>query len=207
MPETRRFGLAQVLLFLAVLAAAAGARTWYLCVCADNANRDGPLQVQDARRPLPLPPGTELRGRPAPTELDALVHNLKEHNWFGSLAPFTAAEERTAHTAPGYPWLLSLLERAPIDLGPTERTVRWVQCVLGSLTAGLYFLFAFVAFRSTPVALLAGLFGALHPFWIINTAAIDDGVLATFLLALALFLGSSGGQSGGALTSLLYGLT
>jgi hypothetical protein len=78
--------------------------------------------------------------------------------------------------------------------------------VLGSLTAGLYFLFALLAFRSRAVAVLAGLFAALHPFWIISTAEIDDGVLTTFLLALTLFLGASGGQFGGALTSLLYGL-
>jgi hypothetical protein len=206
MSETRRFGLAELLLLLIVLAVAAGARACYLCACADNANSDGPLQVQDARPPLALPPQTELRGRPSPTELDALVHNLKEYNWFGSLAPFAAVEERTAHTSPGYPWLLALLARAPLDLGPTDRTARWIQCGLGSLTAGLYFLFALAAFRSRLVALLAGLLGALHPFWIINTAEIDDGVLATFLLAVVLFLGAHAGQSGGALTSLLYGL-
>jgi hypothetical protein len=48
---------------------------------------------------------------------------------------------------------------------------------------------------------------ALHPFWIVNSAAIDDGTLTVFLLALALFFGSRAGVAGGALTSLLFGLS
>jgi hypothetical protein len=95
----------------------------------------------------------------------------------------------------------------PINLGPADRAVRWAQCGLGSLTAGLYGLFAWAAFRSRLVTALAGFLGALHPFGIVSTAEIDDGVLAAFLLAAALFLGASAGQWGGAATALLYGLT
>lgn len=207
MAEPRRFGIADVLLLLLIVAVAGGARAWYLWVCADAGSLDAPLRVQDPRPGLALPAGAELRGKINPTELDALVHNLKEHSWYGSLAPFAGAEEQTAHTAPGYPWLLSLLERSPLDLGPVDRTVRWVQCGLGALTAGLYFLFALIAFRSLAVAVLAGLLCALHPFWIFNTAEIDDGALTAFLLGLVLFLGARGGQRGGPLTGLLYGLT
>jgi len=74
------------------------------------------------------------------------------------------------------------------------------------LTAALYFLFARRAFNSLLVGSLAGLLAAVHPFWIVNTAEINDGVLATFLLAAGLFLGVRGGHQGGALTSLVFGL-
>ena len=207
MAYTRRFGGQEVLLLLGVLAVAAGARAWYVAGCADNAQTAGPLLVQDPSPELAgLPAGTDMHGRTPPTEQDALVANLKEHQWFGSLAPLAGREERTAHVAPGYPWLLSLLERSPVDLGPPDRAVRWIQVGLGTLTAAFYFVFALRAFASRLVAFLAGLFCALHPFWIINTAAINDGTLAAFLLAASLFLGARGAQSGAPFTSLLYGL-
>ena len=77
---------------------------------------------------------------------------------------------------------------------------------LGSLTAGCYFFFARRAFHNTIIATLAGLLCAFHPFWIVNTAELNDGVLASFLLALCLLLGTIGGRSGGALTSLAFGI-
>ena len=147
-----------------------------------------------------------LHGRAAPTEQDALIHNLKEHQWFGSLAPLTNSEERTAHTAPGYPWLLALLERSPVDLGQIDQVVRWLQAALGALTAGFYFLFARRAFGNRLVSTLAGALCALHPYWIISTAELNDGVLAAFLLATAIYFGACGGQDGGPFTSFLYGL-
>jgi 4-amino-4-deoxy-L-arabinose transferase-like glycosyltransferase len=70
----------------------------------------------------------------------------------------------------------------------------------------LYFLFARRAFSSRAVAVLTGVLCALHPFWIIDTAAKADGVAATFLLALALFLAVRARQTSGPLSSLLYGL-
>src|SRR5262249_32896665 len=85
--------------------------------------------------------------------------------------------------------------------------MRWVQAGLGALTAGLYFLFARRAFRSLAVGTVAGLFAALHPFWVLDTASLNDGTLTAFLLALALFLGATALQTGGAFASLLYGLT
>src|SRR5262249_47372374 len=107
---------------------------------------------------------------------------------------------------PGFPVLLMLLENAPLDLGPAERTLRWLQVILGTLTAGCYFLFARRAFQSLLVATLAGLFCALHPFWIFSTAEPEDGVVTSFLLGVCLALGARGGQIGGPLTSWLYGL-
>jgi 4-amino-4-deoxy-L-arabinose transferase-like glycosyltransferase len=188
MTQERRFGAADLLLLALVLAAAAGARAGYLWGCADGGRSGGPLLVQDR-----------------PAELDALVRNLRENGTFAGPAPFAAGEEQTAHVAPGYPLLLAGLARLA---GPAalDSTVRWVQCGLGALTAGLYFLFARRVFGSPAVATLAGLFAALHPFWVIGTAAVADGTLASFLLALALFLGVRAVQTAGPFESILYGL-
>ncbi len=206
MAYIRRFTLVDLILLVLVLGAAAGARAAYLGLCADGGRNGGPLRVEEPSPTLTgLPPETTLRDRKEPTELDALVHNLTEHNWFGSLAPFAAGEEQTAHVSPGYPWLLAYLSRMT-GLAGLDRAVRWVQCGLGSLTAGLYFLFARRAFRHRGVAALAGLLCAVHPFWVIDTASLTDGVLSSFLLALSLVLGARAGQVGGPFFSLLYGL-
>jgi 4-amino-4-deoxy-L-arabinose transferase-like glycosyltransferase len=189
MTEERRFGAADLLLLVLVVAAAAGARAGYLWSCADSGRTGGPLLVQDR-----------------PAELDVLVRNLKEHGRFAGPAPFAAGEEVTAHVAPGYPYLLSGLARL-VDPAALDSTVRWVQCGLGALTAGLYFLFARRVFGNLTVATLAGLFGAFHPFWVIDTAAVADGTLAGFLLALALLLGVRAVQTSGPFASLLFGLT
>ncbi|HVS37150.1 MAG TPA: hypothetical protein VMS17_16430, partial [Gemmataceae bacterium] len=102
--------------------------------------------------------------------------------------------------------LLGLLGRAVADEQQRELIVRWSQCGLGALTAGLYFLFARRAFRSMTAGLLTGLLCALYPFWVVNTAAIDDGVLATFLVSLVLFTGARASQTGGPFSSVIYGL-
>src|ERR1700738_5015385 len=136
MSEARRFSTGDLVLFLLILASAAGARAWYLSVCANGGLTEEPLQVQDPSPLLTgLPPNTEMHGHTPPTEMDALIHNLKESNWFGRLAPLANVEEQTAHVSPGYPWLVALLERSPLDVGPIDRTIRWIQCGLGALTA------------------------------------------------------------------------
>jgi 4-amino-4-deoxy-L-arabinose transferase-like glycosyltransferase len=187
MTEIPRFRALDLILLLLVLAVAGGVRAGYLKACADNGYNAGPFRVQDDRS----------------GDIQPLVDNLIEFQWFGGFAPFAKVEEQTAHTSPGYPWLLALLARLPSYLPPT---VRWIQCGLGALTAALYFLFARRAFRSRFVGLLAGLFCALHPFWVISTAELTDGVLTSFLLAATLFLGARTVQAGGYVTSLLYGL-
>src|SRR5262249_34579680 len=112
MSDLRRFGLVDLVVLVLVVGAALGTRGWYLWQCADSGQSSGPLRVQDPQPVLKeLPPGTTFRGHSPPTELDALVQNLTEHQWYGSLAPFAAQEEQTAHVAPGYPWLLAMLER------------------------------------------------------------------------------------------------
>lgn len=117
------------------------------------------------------------------------------------------AQEETPHHAPGYPWLLALLQRAPVNLEPLDQTVRWIQCALGTLAVGFTFLFARRAFASRVVAGLAGVLAAVHPFWIVNTAELNDGVLTAFLLMACLYMGSRAGQAGGVWTSLVYGLS
>jgi hypothetical protein len=207
MATIRRLNLADLIAFVLIVAAAAGARVWYLNTAADSAATGGPLRMQDAQAVAPPEAGKEIRGRTAGTELDVLADNLKRENKLIGRPPFSASPEETAHIAPGYPYFLSLLDRFSSDADKADQLTRWVQAGLGAITAGLYYLIAVLAFRSRLVGVLAGLFAVLHPFWIVSAAAIDDGALATFLLALVLFLGTRGSVSGGVLTSLLYGLS
>ncbi len=208
MLDPRRFRLLDLIPFLLVLATAAGARVGYLMTYADNGGSPGPWLVQDPSPVLALPPGITMHSQTRITEQDALIHNVREHRWFGSLAPFAPAEERTAHDSPGYPWLVGELEHLiSDDTGNADRIVRWLQCVLGTLTAGLYYLVARRAFPGRVVAILTGLFAALYPFWVVNTAALADGVLATFLLGLCLWLGVRANQVEGAGTCFLFGLS
>jgi hypothetical protein len=207
MPAVRRFGPLDFVALLIVLAVAGTARVGYLIVYCDSAANAGPLAVEDVSPVLDdLPPGTKLRGREHATELDALIHNVKENNWFGSFAPFSAREEATAHVAPGYAYLLGFAARyAPEE--SFDRLVRWTQAGLGTLTALFVFLFGRRVFRSLFVGTLAGLFMAAWPFAVIDTAALADGTLATFLLSAGLWLGARAGTTGGPLASLLFGLT
>jgi hypothetical protein len=224
MAELRRFGLADFVLLLLIIALAGGARAGYLWKCCDSGRTPGPLRVQDertARGNGPAKPETRpLAGYGPLTELDELVEGVQNRFSFSSRTPLSPNEqEATAHASPGYPWVLGLLARyaAPVRTQPGEKEklernpnfdlwVRWGQCGLGTLTAALYFLFARRAFGSLFVATLTGIFCALHPFWVIDTATIDDGVLATFVLAAALFFGVRGVQASGAFSSLLHGL-
>ncbi len=215
MTPSRPFRLADFLLLLGVLVVAAGVRIGYLVAFAAGGSSSGPLVVQEPSPMLDYG-DTAMRGRTPPTELDALAHHVAEDGWFGSRAPLAyqfdpekdstvRKEEETGHVAPGYPWMLGTLSRW-MSADEADALARWLQCVGGSLTAGLYFLFARRVFDSRLVATLAGALTALHPFWIINTAGINDGTATAFLLGLLLFLGSIAGQTGGAFSSLLYGL-
>jgi 4-amino-4-deoxy-L-arabinose transferase-like glycosyltransferase len=194
----RRFASGDMLLVLVVLLVAGGVRFWYLSACCGNGENGGPLQVQDA--------SPQLATDPPISEMSALIGNLKDNHSFSSLAPLAHAEEATAHISPGYPWLLYWMERSPVNLGSGERTMRWVQALLGTLTAMLYYLFTLRAFGSRLAALLAGLLCAVHPFWIVNIAEINDGVISSFLLAASLALGARASQEGSPFSGLLFGL-
>jgi 4-amino-4-deoxy-L-arabinose transferase-like glycosyltransferase len=188
MAEMRRLTLADGLLLAAIVALAAGTRAGYLISCAANAQNAGPLRVETS-----------------PSELETLVDNIRTSQRFVSRPPFAAEEQETAHLSPGYPWLMAMVGKL-VDPAALPSTMRWLQCALGALTAGLYFLFARRAFQSRIVATLTGFLCALHPFWILDTAALADGATATFLLALVLFCGARANQTSGPLSSLLYGL-
>jgi 4-amino-4-deoxy-L-arabinose transferase-like glycosyltransferase len=197
MTPIRRFGAVDFVLFLYIVLLAGGIRAGYLMLSAGNGHNPGPFLVQDSGPPSP--------GSNSETDLQTLTRNIKEKNSFSSMAPLASVEEDTAHASPGYPYLLGTLARF-VAGDQFDLIVRWGQCGLGALTAGLYYLFARRAFRSLAVGVLAGTLCALHPFWIVNTAAVDDGVVASFLLALVLFVGARASETGGPFTSLLYGL-
>jgi hypothetical protein len=207
MPDGPRFGWLPLLFLMLVLAVAGSVRSWYLCVCVENAYGPTPLAVQDAPQPHAAPGAPAPTFRKAPNELDTLAHNIAEDQWFGTVAPLSSGVEYSAHTAPGYPWLLAQVLRATPEPAQALHVVRWAQAFLGAMAAGLYFLFAWRAFGSLTVAVLTGLFCAVHPFWVVNTAEIADGTVTTFLLALALFLGSVAVRPGAAFSSLLFGLS
>jgi hypothetical protein len=204
MTDLRRFGVADTALLVLVLALAGGARAGYLIKLCDKGQTAGPLRVQDVRPPSP--------GAGGRTELQEIIEGLRTSNAYRSRAAVQTPGQLvdTARIAPGYPWVVGLLARV-VDRDGTdnerlETYVRWGQCALGTLTAGLYFLFARRAFGNLFVAALTGIFCAVHPFWVINTATIDDGVLASFLLSTVLFFAVRGVQASGAFSSLLYGL-
>jgi hypothetical protein len=196
------FGIRDVLMLVGVLALALTARAGYLLTCADDPRQPPPLQVQDAQTAITL----DHAARILTTDRDQLVDNVRDHHWFGSQAPLADLEEKTAHVSPGYPWLISWLASWQNDAAVTTGIVRWAQCTLGVLTAGLYFLFARLLFGSSFVGFLAGLLTAIHPFWIANIAEIQDGTLASFLLACCLTLGTAASQRGRPAASLFFGL-
>lgn len=189
MNTSPRFGFGDLLLFLLILIGAGAIRGWYVYSCCQQGTTEGPFQVQDDWS----------------TERDELVKNLKTGD-FSARAPLAPGVEKTAHAGYLYPMLLANLDRAANDLGVTYQRVRWLQVALGALAASFYFLIGRRAFHSRFVGFIAGILAALNPYWIINTAEVNDGVVTTFLLALALLLGVRAGQIGGALTSILYGL-
>jgi hypothetical protein len=199
MNETPRFGILDLICLLLVVGGAAGLRAGYVAHYAGAGPHDTVFVVQGDGPTRAMPGETGL----ARSELHDLANHLREERWFGCLTPLSDRAEETADVAPGYPWLLSLAGRVQDE---PAMLVRWVQCGLGALTVLCYFFFARRAFASTLAATLAGLLGAIYPFWIINTAELADGVVVTFLLAAALALGTRGSQTGGAFTSFLFGV-
>lgn len=186
MKELPRFGIGWTLGLLLVVAVAAAARAGYLMVATENGVKSPALVVQ----------GPDA-------DLEALIKNVESQHWFASKAPLAEQEEETAHVAPGYAWFVAGLGQIGIDQG---QAVRWTQAALGTLAAVACFFFARRAFHCLGAALLAGLFTAVHPYWVFATAEIADGTLASFLLAACLAAGTRGSQVGGAFTSLLFGL-
>jgi 4-amino-4-deoxy-L-arabinose transferase-like glycosyltransferase len=171
---------------LLVLATAAGTRSWYLLECGNGGHGVAAIKVQ-GKSP----------------HLDGLVARFGEERELRGGAPLTRSEELTAHQAPGFVLLRGLLA-ATLESG--DMVLRWLHVVLGTLTVGCYCLFARRAFHHTLIAFIAGLLAAVHPFWVLNTAELTDGVLVSFLLSVCLLLGTRGMQQGGGFTGLLFGL-
>ncbi len=151
---------------------------------------------------------------PDKTEIDQLVDNLKKDGLAGFVAKTPLGpdkEEPTAHVSPLYPLMRAGLEKLAEDYKESisfskGSAVRYVQMVLGALTCLCYYLVAWRAFgQHQLLALIVGLATAFYPFWIINTGELEDGVLASFLLAWSLSLGVYVGQKGGIIRSFLLG--
>jgi 4-amino-4-deoxy-L-arabinose transferase-like glycosyltransferase len=191
--------------FLLCQTLAAILRLGYLAAYADGGQTAGPLQVADPPPTVPVVAGVKPRGQDNPTEFDELVHHERFDGAFTCRAPFAEQPEVTAHVAPAYPWLLGQAGRLSFLPDPPDRWLRWGQAVLGSVTVGLYYLFARVAFRSKLVAGLVGFLCAINPAWVVEPATLSEGPLAAFLLALCLFSGMRGGTEGGVVHALFVG--
>lgn len=153
---------------------------------------------------------------PQKYELDQLVENLKQNGieqGFSTRAPLGPdKDELTAHRAPLYPVVRAGVEyqaeqwKETLPFTPAS-AMRWLQLLMGGLTCLFYYIIAWRAFgQHQLLALAVGIGTAIYPFWIINVAELEDGVLTTFLLAWSLCLGVGAGQRGGLLRSALFGL-
>src|SRR6516225_8287291 len=124
MADLRRFGFADFLLLVLVVALAGAARAGYLMTCCDNGRSPGPLLVQDPRFSFGggsvgsdldtgLSGRTRSSGKPAnndsagplagfggETDLDDLVASIKsaksfDLDTFSSRSPFSRGKERS----------------------------------------------------------------------------------------------------------------
>jgi 4-amino-4-deoxy-L-arabinose transferase-like glycosyltransferase len=200
MTEPRPFQSRDWFALSVVLLLGLALRCGYLLACTDYGQGKAAWQVQGDGPPLPaLSDGA----KGAATEQEDLIARLRDQNWFGGRSPLADEPEETAALSPGYPWLLAMLGRFD---WPADAVVRWLQCVLGAVSAGLYFLLARRLFSSLVVGFLAGMLTAGHPYWIVNCAELADGALAGFLLALCLYLGTRGAAKGGPFTCVAFGI-
>src|SRR5262245_27491384 len=105
--QPRPFKFLDLLLFLVVLAAAGGARGWYLCEFANcgDAEPSAVWRVQQVET--------------STNETDhLLIENIKQsgpQTGFRTFAPFHSGDEITAHVAPGYPVFRAYVESAAAD--------------------------------------------------------------------------------------------
>jgi len=96
------------------------------------------------------------------TEMEKIAQSLATENLFGN--PYKIPTGPTAHCAPMYPFLLSLIYRA-LGFGIAAKTASLLMnAVFASLTHALLPLLAEAAGLKRQIGLLAGLIGALIPF-------------------------------------------
>lgn len=204
--NTRPATLLTYLFGLLVLIVALGTRYYYLSEYQFlDSDASKVWQVQ-GRGVVVTPPNR--------TELDQLVDNLKKDGLAGFVAKTPLGpdkEEPTAHLSPLYPLMRAGIEKLAEDYKESisfskGSAVRYVHLILGALTCLCYYLVAWRAFgQNQMLALVVGLATAFYPFWIINTGELEDGILASFLLAWSLSLGVYVGQKGGIVRSFLLG--
>ncbi len=228
----RRSGITTFLLGVLVLAIALACRFYYNDAFSfHDASGFMVFQVQGRSPPVRPPSNTELErldynldqngfpaGFVAPAPLGPKTEQLvpdREPNK-PPLKMMLPENEVTAYRAPLYPLMRYGLHQAlkeyakykdenPVMI-PTG-AVRTGQLILGSLTCVIYYMLTLRAFGGNRfLALLVGLATAAYPFWVINSAELEDGTLAAFLLAVSLWLGMRIGQRGGAISALLFGI-
>ena len=207
------FGMRETLLAFLVFIVAAGLRVGYVLVVVGDLQREPPFQVQDPQAAINVirtnfkESDKEKTGWLAfgVTEHDRLVINVSDSNWYGCRAILADQEEVTAHISPGYVSLVGYLLRLVGNPGTTTQILVWTQCLLGTVTCVMYFLFARLASGSTLVGGLAGVLTAIHPFWIVNVAELQDGTLTCFLLVCILFLGTAAVNSASPVASFFFG--
>src|SRR5437660_1253935 len=133
MQEPERTSVMDWLWPVAVLLVAFGARSWYLFEFTDSGRTEPVLRVQEDRS----------------EEVTSQLELLREHKDYFALAPWSNGPERSAHEAPGYLFFVFGLQQTPLDM---KQLVRWTQCVLGTLTALVYYFLARSLVRGHAVA-------------------------------------------------------
>ncbi|MGD1048022.1 MAG: glycosyltransferase family 39 protein, partial [Candidatus Krumholzibacteriaceae bacterium] len=124
-------------------------------------------------------------------QLDAATYD----RWARALAFGGDPGPTTLMQAPIYPWLLSLLYRA---FGPSLAAVRIAQALIGTASCGLIVLCARRIFRSSAVAILAGLFAAFYAPLIFYEGLLLPATIIVFfniLFIAVLFTGSRPGAA------------
>jgi len=170
-------------------------RLGYLHVATDHWRGPPALEVQGA--------GPRLHLDGMPTDVENLVENLAQpEGWFGGLAPLAAEEEKTAHRAPCYPWILSLFARAGFGGIRAVRTFN-VLCGLGAVVCLFLAASRAYGFRS---AICAGVLAAIYPFWIVNVGERADGCLTVFWFSASAWLALRFVQTGSPTSGLGFGL-
>ncbi len=113
-----------------------------------------------------------------------------------------AAEGEQA--SPAIPWLWTWAIHFDYH---TVGTWLCLQVPLSTFSVLWLTLFVLWAFQRVGVALLAGVFAAVHPYWIVNAAEFADGPWAVFFLTLSLYLGTRTARVGGNVASFLLGIS
>ncbi|MBX9678161.1 MAG: glycosyltransferase family 39 protein [Gemmataceae bacterium] len=184
------------LLLGAIAALALVLRLGYLHLATDHFRGAAELAVQGTGPRLPL--------SHAPTDAENLIENLaQDDGWFGGLAPLATHEEKSAHIAPCYPWIRSVLVRLGFS---GDRSVRAVNLAWG-IGAVVFLFLAARRWYDLPTAVAVGLLAAIYPFWIINVAEKADGGLIVFWFAASAWLAVRSVQTGEPTTCLAFGLS